>query len=84
MARTERGRAVQAERHRAFSRHERHGFPNDYIFKSEEKVQSPAEIKSVPIIEAGEYLLLSGEAAGYDIIPLVNSGKRRLGKTAGS
>ena len=59
-------------------------FRTDYIFKSEEKVQSPAEIKSVPIIEAGEYLLLSGEAASYDIIPLMNSGKRRLGKSAGS
>lgn len=59
-------------------------FRTDYVFKSEEKVQSPAEIKSVPVIEAGEYLLLSGEAAGYDIVPLVNSGKRRLGKSAGS
>ena len=59
-------------------------FRTDYIFKSEEKVQSPSEIKSVPVIEAGDYLLLSGEAASYDIVPLVNSGKRRLGKAANS
>jgi hypothetical protein len=54
----------------------------DFVFKSEEKVQSPKEFKAVPLIGAGEYLVLSGKASGYSVVPLINSGKRRLGKEA--
>ena len=55
---------------------------SDFVFASDEVLQSPKEIKSVPLIAAGEHLLLSGEAVTYEIFPLVNSGKRRLGKEA--
>ena len=54
----------------------------DFIFKSEEKVMSPKEFKTIPVIEAGEYLVLSGKATEYQVIPLINSDKRRLGKAA--
>ena len=55
---------------------------SDFVFKSEETVISPKEIKAVPLIAAGEHLLMAGGAASYDLIPLINSDKRRLGKEA--
>jgi hypothetical protein len=57
---------------------------SDFVLNTDEVVLSPKGIKGVPVIGAGEYLLLSGQMAAFEVTPLIASGKRRLGKEANS
>jgi len=54
----------------------------DFVYKSEQQVRSPKTIKSVPLVAAGEHLVLAGSATNFAIEPIINSDKRRLGKAA--
>jgi hypothetical protein len=54
----------------------------DFVFKSDQEVKSPKSIKSVPVIDGGKHLILAGKAATHQVIPLINAGELRLGKSA--
>lgn len=50
---------------------------SEKITGTEERVYYPSGIKGVPMMEAGEYLVISGKAnADLQLYPLINSGER--------